>query len=194
MSQSSFCIYIVQHFKRLFLSCYDVNFNIQRAAELFSGLISSNGGNVLLAIGSYNGWYSGLTYASGTAAASRGQCSAQNNLDYIHQFCNGWMQNKGGYTLGTYCEYPFSHVAVCIIDLLALSQPQELLNVFLISGLIKLHTSRTVFYLFSCFLIFLLPDMTPRLMPGEMTVFTLPYITSAPLMQVFLSVPLFYLW
>ncbi|OWZ55237.1 transglycosylase SLT domain-containing protein [Cryptococcus neoformans] len=83
-------------------NCYDVNFNIQRAAELFSGLISSNGGNVLLAIGSYNGWYSGLTYASGTAAASRGQCSAQNNLDYIHQFCNGWMQNKGGYTLGTY--------------------------------------------------------------------------------------------
>lgn len=180
MSQSSFCIYIVQHFKRLFLSCYDVNFNIQRAAELFSGLISSNGGNVLLAIGSYNGWYSGLTYASGTAAASRGQCSAQNNLDYIHQFCNGWMQNKGGYTLGTYCEYSFSHIAVCIIDLLALSQPQELLNVFLISGLIKLHTSRTVFYLFSCFLIFLLPDMTPRLMPGEMTVFTLSYITSAP--------------
>lgn len=51
---------------------------------------------------------------------------------------------------------------------------------FLISGLIKLHTSRTVFYLFSCFLIFLLPDMTPRLMPGEMTVFTLSYITSAP--------------
>ncbi|AAW46053.1 hypothetical protein CNBJ0630 [Cryptococcus deneoformans B-3501A] len=82
--------------------CYDVDFNIQRAAELFSGLISSNGGNVLLAIGSYNGWYSGLTYAAGTAAASLGQCSAQNNLDYIHQFCNGWMQNKSGYTLGTY--------------------------------------------------------------------------------------------
>lgn len=94
-------------FKRSLLSCYDVNFNIQRAAELFSSLISSNGGNVLLAIGSYNGWYSGLTYAAGTAAASQGQCHAQNNLDYIHQFCNGWMQNKSGYTLGTYCEYSF---------------------------------------------------------------------------------------
>lgn len=54
---------------------------------------------------------------------------------------------------------------------LCFSQPQELLNVFLISALIKLRISRTVFYLFSCFLISpLLPDMTPCLMPGKMTV------------------------
>ncbi|ODO08558.1 transglycosylase SLT domain-containing protein [Cryptococcus wingfieldii CBS 7118] len=83
-------------------NCYDVDFNIQRATKLFADLISSNGGNVLLAIGSYNGWYSGLTQAAGTAAASTGQCSAQNNLDYLHQFCNGWMQGKSGYNLGTY--------------------------------------------------------------------------------------------
>ncbi|WVQ79815.1 hypothetical protein IAT38_001915 [Cryptococcus sp. DSM 104549] len=68
-------------------NCYDVDFNIQRAAELFSNMISANGGNVLLSIGSYNG---------------QGRCAAQNNLDYIHQFCNGWMQNKSGYELGTY--------------------------------------------------------------------------------------------
>ncbi|WVQ75836.1 hypothetical protein IAR50_005469 [Cryptococcus sp. DSM 104548] len=83
-------------------NCYDVDFNIERGASLFSGLIDSNGGNVLLAIGSYNGWYSGLTQAEATAAASQGQCDAQNNLDYLHQFCNGWMQGKSGYNLGTY--------------------------------------------------------------------------------------------
>ncbi|ODO07820.1 hypothetical protein I350_03399 [Cryptococcus amylolentus CBS 6273] len=83
-------------------NCYDVDFNIERAAKLFSDLVSSNGGNVLLAIGSYNGWYSGLTQAEATAAALTGECSAQNNLDYLHQFCNGWMQGKSGYNLGTY--------------------------------------------------------------------------------------------
>jgi hypothetical protein len=32
-------------------------------------------------IGEYNGWRQGLTYGDATAAASRGQCNAQNNLD-----------------------------------------------------------------------------------------------------------------
>ncbi|WWC86666.1 uncharacterized protein L201_001543 [Kwoniella dendrophila CBS 6074] len=85
-------------------NCYDIDFNIQRAAELFSNLIQANGGNVLLAIGSYNGWQAGLTIGSATAAASQGRCAAQNNLDYIHQYCNGWMQGKSGYELGTYCK------------------------------------------------------------------------------------------
>ncbi|WVQ98292.1 hypothetical protein IAU59_005415 [Kwoniella sp. CBS 9459] len=83
-------------------NCYDVDFNIQRAAELFSNLINSNGGNVLLAIGSYNGWSKGLTIAQATAAANEGRCRAQNNLDYIYQYCNGWMLGKSGYELGSY--------------------------------------------------------------------------------------------
>ncbi len=33
-------------------------------AQFFSGLISSNGGNILLAIGEYNGWSKGLTIVS----------------------------------------------------------------------------------------------------------------------------------
>lgn len=79
------------------------------------------------------------------------------------------MQNKSGYTLGTYCAYPFPPLFAVGITDLCFSQPQELLNVFLISALIKLRISRTVFYLFSCFLISpLLPDMTPCLMPGKM--------------------------
>ncbi|WWD07408.1 hypothetical protein V865_005506 [Kwoniella europaea PYCC6329] len=85
-------------------NCYDVDFNIGRAAELFSNLIQAHGGNVLTAIGSYNGWQPGLTVGSATAAAGQGRCAAQNNLDYIHQFCNGWMQGKSGYDLGSYCE------------------------------------------------------------------------------------------
>ncbi|WRT64544.1 uncharacterized protein IL334_001476 [Kwoniella shivajii] len=83
-------------------NCYDIDFNIQRAAELFTNLIDANGGNVLLAIGSYNGWSKGLTVGAATAAAGEGRCAAQNNLDYIHQYCNGWMQGKSGYELGTY--------------------------------------------------------------------------------------------
>lgn len=45
-----------------------------------------------------------MTYSDATAAAGRGDCSAQNNLDYIFQFVNGWMQNKSGYDIGKYCE------------------------------------------------------------------------------------------
>ncbi|WWC68198.1 uncharacterized protein I206_102121 [Kwoniella pini CBS 10737] len=85
-------------------NCYDIDFNIKHAAELFSNLIKSNNGNVLTAIGSYNGWQPGLTINSATEAKNQGRCAAQNNLDYIHQFCNGWMQGKSGYELGTYCE------------------------------------------------------------------------------------------
>ncbi|GFZ51606.1 hypothetical protein JCM24511_09373, partial [Saitozyma sp. JCM 24511] len=83
-------------------SCWDVDYNIQRGAELFSNMISSNGGNVIAAVGSYNGWSKGMTYADATAEASEGDCSAQNNLDYLTQFFNGWMQGKSGSSLGTY--------------------------------------------------------------------------------------------
>ncbi len=44
-----------------------------------------------------------MTYSDATAEASKGDCSAQNNLDYIFQFVNGWMQNKSGENIGTYC-------------------------------------------------------------------------------------------
>jgi len=42
-----------------------------------------------------------MTHSDATAAAGRGDCSAQNNLDYLYQFFNGWMQGKNGYDLGT---------------------------------------------------------------------------------------------
>ncbi|CAD6582735.1 MAG: hypothetical protein TREMPRED_003374 [Tremellales sp. Tagirdzhanova-0007] len=81
--------------------CWDVDFNIQRGAKLFSDMINSNGGNVIAAIGSYNGWNLKMTYADATAEASEGDCSAQNNLDYVYQFTNGWMQNKLGSSIGS---------------------------------------------------------------------------------------------
>ncbi|PFH53802.1 glycoside hydrolase family 23 protein [Amanita thiersii Skay4041] len=73
--------------------CQDPDFNIRTASKFFSELVNRNGGDVLLSIGSYNGWYRGLTIGAATAAASSHCCLCQNNLDYIHQFVNGWLQN-----------------------------------------------------------------------------------------------------
>ncbi|KAF8628914.1 hypothetical protein AX15_003692 [Amanita polypyramis BW_CC] len=73
--------------------CKNPEFNIRTAAKFFSGLLKANGGNVLLSIGSYNGWFRGMTHAQATAAANSGCCRCQQNLDYIHQFVNGWLQN-----------------------------------------------------------------------------------------------------
>ncbi|KAL7419076.1 hypothetical protein Q5752_005912 [Cryptotrichosporon argae] len=83
-------------------NCYDLDFNVKTGASYFSSLITQYDGNVLEAIGSYNGWYAGLTVADATAAASEGDCSGQNNLDYITQMVNGWMQGQDGSNLGTY--------------------------------------------------------------------------------------------
>lgn len=83
-------------------NCYDVNFNIQRGAELFASLVTGNGNNVVTAVGLYNGWTLGMTKNDATAAASQGDCWAQNNLDYIYQLFNGWMQDKDGSQIGQY--------------------------------------------------------------------------------------------
>ncbi|EKM54504.1 glycoside hydrolase family 23 protein [Phanerochaete carnosa HHB-10118-sp] len=72
-------------------NCKDPNYNIQQGALFLSGLISDNGGNVLLAVGQYNGWVNGMTEAQATAAADTGCCPCQNNLDYLMQFFNGWV-------------------------------------------------------------------------------------------------------
>jgi soluble lytic murein transglycosylase-like protein len=42
-------------------NCKDPDFNIRTAARYFADVLNNNGGNVLLAIGQYNGWYKGLT-------------------------------------------------------------------------------------------------------------------------------------
>ncbi|KAG8213725.1 glycoside hydrolase family 23 protein [Butyriboletus roseoflavus] len=79
--------------KTLFLQ----DFNIHQGAQFFSQTLDNVNGDLLLAIGHYNGWYKGLTYAEATAAARNGNCREQNNLDYLHQFLNGWMQDINAY-------------------------------------------------------------------------------------------------
>ncbi|KAG8738854.1 hypothetical protein FRC10_006425 [Ceratobasidium sp. 414] len=85
-------------------NCRDPAFNIDKGASYLAGQIKACGGNVLEAVGSYNGWSKGLTYAKATAAANSDCCRCQNNLDYPHQFFNGWMQGIDAYSgnLGTY--------------------------------------------------------------------------------------------
>lgn len=84
--------------------CKEPWFNIHTGAKYLADQINNCGGNVLEAVGSYNGWYKGLTYGKATAAAKTSCCRCQNNLDYPHQFFNGWMQGIDAYSsdLGTY--------------------------------------------------------------------------------------------
>lgn len=96
-------------------SCWDINYNVRRGAQLFSQKIAAAGGNVIQAIGAYNGWQPGLTVdsalsakwagtwlslspslsacdcfslplaASGPKLSNLGRCLQQQNLDYLHQ-------------------------------------------------------------------------------------------------------------
>ncbi|TRM70358.1 glycoside hydrolase family 23 protein [Schizophyllum amplum] len=77
--------------------CKEPNFNIRTGAKYFKGVLDDNGGDLLKSIAGYNGWRSGMTFADATAAQYTGQCFAQNNLDYLHQFLNGWCQNVDAY-------------------------------------------------------------------------------------------------
>jgi len=82
--------------------CYNIAFNVERGAKIFGDLVAANNGNVLIAAGGYNGWRKGMTANDGMAAKWQGNCHAQNNLDYLHQLFNGWIQGRNGYSLGTY--------------------------------------------------------------------------------------------
>lgn len=81
--------------------CAEPDYNIKTAAKYFADTLSENGGDFLTALGAYNGWYVGLTYAAATAAASGDCCECQNNLDYLFQMVNGWMIGDTGYNLGS---------------------------------------------------------------------------------------------
>ncbi|EGO25378.1 glycoside hydrolase family 23 protein [Serpula lacrymans var. lacrymans S7.9] len=79
-------------------NCQDPDYNIHTGAQFFSDTLNSNNGDLLLSIGQYNGWFQGMTYADATADQYSGNCRAQNNLDYLHQFLNGWCQNINAYS------------------------------------------------------------------------------------------------
>jgi len=77
--------------------CRDPDFNIHTATKYFASTLKKNGGDVLISVGTYNGWYRGLTMRNAFAAANSDCCRCQNNGDYLHQFFNGWCQNIDAY-------------------------------------------------------------------------------------------------
>jgi soluble lytic murein transglycosylase-like protein len=77
--------------------CKNPDFNIRTGAKYFADTLNNNNGNVIVSVGSYNGWYRGLTVEKATAARHSSCCRCQNNLDYLHQFFNGWLQNINAY-------------------------------------------------------------------------------------------------
>jgi len=78
-------------------NCQDPDFNVRTGVKYFAGVLEGNNGNLLETVGMYNGWEIGLTIAKATAARHSSCCRCQNNLDYLHQTFNGWMQNVDPY-------------------------------------------------------------------------------------------------
>ncbi|KAJ7268790.1 glycoside hydrolase family 23 protein [Mycena haematopus] len=79
-------------------NCKDPAFNIKTGAAYMKSVLDSNNGNIFETIGNYNGWERGMTKASATAARWSACCTCQNNLDYLQQYFNGWLQNIDAYS------------------------------------------------------------------------------------------------
>ncbi|KAF9523993.1 lysozyme-like domain-containing protein [Crepidotus variabilis] len=87
-------------------NCLDPDFNIGAGARYFKQTLDSLGGNVIQAVGTYNGWRVGLTPATAFAGYN-GNCHTQNDGDYLQKFFNGFLQsvdpsNYNGQRLGKY--------------------------------------------------------------------------------------------
>lgn len=91
-------------------NCRDPDFNIRTGVRYFANRVKANGGNLLRAAGEYNGWQEGLTVASATRARHSNCCRCQNNLDYLHQLFNGWMQGVSPYATDM---KKYDNLAVC---------------------------------------------------------------------------------
>jgi soluble lytic murein transglycosylase-like protein len=68
-------------------NCYDAATNIMLGAKFFKSQVDSFNGNVLEAVGDYNGWSSSMSYS--TATNRQWGCAHQNNLDYVCLKCCG---------------------------------------------------------------------------------------------------------
>lgn len=79
-------------------NCQDVGYNVMTGAKYFSDQLAANGGDFFKTLGAYNGWEDGMTVDYATRMRYTA-CHAQNNLDYLHQTVNGWLQNKDAYSL-----------------------------------------------------------------------------------------------
>ncbi|KAI0081321.1 hypothetical protein K474DRAFT_1422987 [Panus rudis PR-1116 ss-1] len=84
-------------------NCKEPSFNIATGVDFFAQTLKNNNGNVLKTVGHYNGWADKMTIAQATAQVHK-CCACQNNLDYLQQYFNGWLQGIDPYTrkLGKY--------------------------------------------------------------------------------------------
>ncbi|KAI0066097.1 hypothetical protein BV25DRAFT_1820969 [Artomyces pyxidatus] len=78
-------------------NCQDIDYNIRTGAQFFMDTLNGNGGDVFKTVGNYNGWFKGMTFGDATAAGKTGCCRCQNNLDYLQQWGNGWIQGINAY-------------------------------------------------------------------------------------------------
>ncbi|KAH7108433.1 lysozyme-like protein [Auriculariales sp. MPI-PUGE-AT-0066] len=87
-------------------NCLDVDFNVGVGAKYFADSLAELNGNVLETVGRYNGWYPGLTEEK-VRSVKDSCCFCQQNMDYMMEFFNGWLQNKDAYSanLGYYHNY-----------------------------------------------------------------------------------------
>lgn len=70
--------------------CYDAETNITIGAQYFQTVLNDQcGGNVACTMGAYNGWTPGLTVQSANNYAI---CAQHNNLDYLQNVFNGYLQ------------------------------------------------------------------------------------------------------
>ncbi|KAH9931064.1 lysozyme-like protein [Epithele typhae] len=92
-------------------NCQDVDFNIRTGTKFFADTLNGNGGSLLKTFGNYNGWFEGMTYSDATKAQWSSCCRCQNNLDYLQQVLNGWLQNVDPYTahMGKYFNLDVCH-------------------------------------------------------------------------------------
>jgi hypothetical protein len=72
--------------------CYDPETNISIGSQYFKTVITDQcSGNVACAMGAYNGWVPGLTYAAANAYST---CAQHNNLDYLEFVFNWYLQGQ----------------------------------------------------------------------------------------------------
>jgi len=92
------------------VDCLDPKVNIKIGAAFLRQLMDSDPHNLFAVIGAWNGWYPGMTYNDVIAHRSS-CCYCQQNLDYLHQFLNGWLQNRDAY--GTPRMGQFFNLDIC---------------------------------------------------------------------------------
>jgi len=81
-------------------NCREPWFNIRTGAKYFADTLRDKNGDFLTALGAYNGWQVLMDLPSATAAAHSDCCKCQKNVDYLHQFLNGWCQGLDAYAHG----------------------------------------------------------------------------------------------